>query len=473
MQNQIQIPTTEPERQYYFIGEAKKLLEKEEKEVGRKLTFHVTTFGCQMNARDSEKLRGILEDVGYEKSDSEDADLVVYNTCTVRENADNRVFGRLGILHGYKDKNPHMRIAICGCMIQEKNVVDKIRKSYPFVDIMFGTHNIHELAELLTENMKTGKTTVHVLEKGAEPVENLPIDRTYRFKTGINISFGCNNFCSYCIVPYVRGREKSRDPKAILTEVEGMVKDGVKEVMLLGQNVNSYGKELNPTVSFAELLHEVDQVPGIERIRFMTSHPKDLSQELIDTIAASKHVCHHIHLPLQSGSTRILKDMNRHYTKESYLDLVRRIREAIPDVALSTDIIVGYPGETEEDFEETMDVVRKVRYDSAFTFEYSKRSGTPAASRPDQVPADVVKDRFSRLLAEVQRYGRERAQALEGRTGKVLVESVNRENPALVTGRLENNSVVHFPGSPDLIGQIVNVKLSECHGFYYIGEMQE
>lgn len=472
MQNQVQIPTTEPERQYYFIGEARKLLKREEEEAGRKLTFHVTTFGCQMNARDSEKLRGILEDIGYEKSDSEDADFVVYNTCTVRENADNRVFGRLGILHGYKDQNPHMKIAICGCMIQEKQVVDKIKQSYPFVDIMFGTHNIHELAELLTENLKTGKRTVHVLEKGDEPVENLPIDRTYRFKTGINISYGCNNFCSYCIVPYVRGREKSRDPKAILSEVEKMVKDGVKEVMLLGQNVNSYGKELDPPVSFAELLHDVDEVEGIERIRFMTSHPKDLSQELIDTIASSRHVCHHIHLPLQSGSSRILKDMNRRYTKESYLDLVRRIREAIPDVALSTDIIVGYPGETEEDFEETLDVVRRVRYDSAFTFEYSKRSGTPAAERPDQVPPEVVKERFSRLLTEVQKYGRERAMALEGQTGKVLVESVNRETPGFVTGRLENNSVVHFPGSPDLIGQIVPVKLTECHGFYYIGEME-
>ena len=464
-------PQTEPERQYYFIDIAKDLLKKEEEKAGRKLTFHVTTFGCQMNARDSEKLSGILEQIGYIKEESEKADFVVYNTCTVRENADNRVYGRLGILNGYKKKNPFMRIALCGCMMQEENVVRKIKESYSFVDIMFGTHNIHELAELVVANLQTNAMTVHILDHGQNPVENLPIDREYKFKTGINIMFGCNNFCSYCIVPYVRGRERSREPKAIINEIERMVQDGVKEIMLLGQNVNSFGKDLDPVMTFSELLHEIDQIPGLERIRFMTSHPKDLSQELIDEIAVSKHVCHHIHLPLQSGSSRLLKDMNRHYTKESYLDLVDRIRKAIPDVALTTDIIVGYPGETEEDFEETMDVVRKVKYDSAFTFEYSPRTGTPAASRPDQVPADVVKARFDRLLKEVQKYGREKAKELEGSVGKVLVESLNREDENLVTGRLENNSVVHFPGDASLIGSIVTVKLTECRGFYYFGEM--
>lgn len=466
-----EIPTNEPDRQRYFINEDRKLLKLKEADLGRKLTFHVTTFGCQMNARDSEKLRGILEEIGYIPSESEDCDLVIYNTCTVRENADNRVYGRLGILHGYKKKNPGMKIAVCGCMIQEEHVVNRIRESYRFVDLLFGTHNVYQLAELLHESFMKEGMTIHVLDKAEKIVEDLPQVRTYPFKAGVNIMYGCNNFCSYCIVPYVRGRERSRTPQAILREIEKQVEDGVVEVMLLGQNVNSYGKGLENPISFAELLLEIDKIPGLERIRFMTSHPKDLSQELIDAIAKSKHVCHHIHLPLQSGSSRLLKDMNRHYDKEAYLDLVRRIREAIPDVALTTDIIVGYPGETDEDFEETMDVVKQVGFDSAFTFEYSRRSGTPAATRPDQVAQEVVTERFNRLLKQVQEDGRNRAKALEGQTRTVLVEEVNREDDSLVSGRMENNSVVHFKGSSDLIGKIVPVHLTSCKGFYYLGEI--
>lgn len=466
-----EIPTNEPDRQRYFINEDRKLLKLKEADLGRKLTFHVTTFGCQMNARDSEKLRGILEEIGYIPSESEDCDLVIYNTCTVRENADNRVYGRLGILHGYKKKNPGMMIAVCGCMIQEEHVVNRIRESYRFVDLLFGTHNVYQLAELLHESFMKEGMTIHVLDKAEKIVEDLPQVRTYPFKAGVNIMYGCNNFCSYCIVPYVRGRERSRTPQAILREIEKQVEDGVVEVMLLGQNVNSYGKGLENPISFAELLLEIDMIPGLERIRFMTSHPKDLSQELIDAIAKSKHVCHHIHLPLQSGSSRLLKDMNRHYDKEAYLDLVRRIREAIPDVALTTDIIVGYPGETDEDFEETMDVVKQVGFDSAFTFEYSRRSGTPAATRPDQVAQEVVTERFNRLLKQVQEDGRNRAKALEGQTRTVLVEEVNREDDSLVSGRMENNSVVHFKGTSDLIGKIVPVHLTSCKGFYYLGEI--
>ena len=466
-----EIPTNEPDRQRYFINEDRKLLKLKEADLGRKLTFHVTTFGCQMNARDSEKLRGILEEIGYIPSESEDCDLVIYNTCTVRENADNRVYGRLGILHGYKKKNPGMKIAVCGCMIQEEHVVNRIRESYRFVDLLFGTHNVYQLAELLHESFMKEGMTIHVLDKAEKIVEDLPQVRTYPFKAGVNIMYGCNNFCSYCIVPYVRGRERSRTPQAILREIEKQVEDGVVEVMLLGQNVNSYGKGLENPISFAELLLEIDKIPGLERIRFMTSHPKDLSQELIDAIAKSKHVFHHIHLPLQSGSSRLLKDMNRHYDKEAYLDLVRRIREAIPDVALTTDIIVGYPGETDEDFEETMDVVKQVGFDSAFTFEYSRRSGTPAATRPDQVAQEVVTERFNRLLKQVQEDGRNRAKALEGQTRTVLVEEVNREDDSLVSGRMENNSVVHFKGTSDLIGKIVPVHLTSCKGFYYLGEI--
>ena len=469
--NQETINFRETEKQLEYIEEGRAILKELSDEKGRELTCHVTTFGCQMNARDSEKLRGILEAMGYKNIESEEADLVIYNTCTVRENADNHVYGRLGILNGYKKKNPDMKIGICGCMMQEAQIVDKIKKSYPFVDIIFGTHNIHELAELVVKNLRSGKREVDIWDKADSIVEDLPTDRKYSFKSGINIMFGCDNFCSYCIVPYVRGRERSREPKDILNEIEKLSKDGVKEIMLLGQNVNSYGKTLDDPMSFADLLREVDKVPGIQRIRFMTSHPKDLSEDLIDAIAESDHVCHHIHLPLQSGSSRILKLMNRHYDKDKYLSLVDSIREKIPDVSLTTDIIVGFPGETEEDFDETMDVIEKVRFDSAFTFQYSKRTGTPAARMEDQVPKEVVTYRFNRLLKRVQEIGKEETKKLEGQVLTVLPEEINREDSSLLTGRLENNSVVHFPGDSSLIGSIVKVKLTKAENFYYYGEL--
>ena len=310
---------------------------------------------------------------------------------------------------------------------------------------------------------------VDVWENTDQIVEQLPNERKFRFKSGVNIMFGCNNFCSYCIVPYVRGRERSREPREIIREIENFVADGVVEVMLLGQNVNSYGKNLDQPITFAQLLEQIEQIEGLERIRFMTSHPKDLSDELIAVMAKSKKICRHLHLPLQSGSSRLLKIMNRHYDKEQYLTLVEKIRAAMPDIALTTDIIVGFPGETEEDFEETMDVVRKVRYDSAFTFIYSKRTGTPAAKMEDQVPEDVVKVRFDRLLKEVQEIAAEKSAVLTGQIQDVLVESVNHQDDILLTGRLGNNSVVHFPGSRELIGQIIPVRLDVCKGFYYIG----
>lgn len=464
------IPVTEPQRQYYFMGKVKEIVDEKTRDLGRPLTFHVTTFGCQMNARDSEKLRGILLKCGYTEKDDEDADLVLYNTCTVRENADNKVFGRLGVLHGYKKKNKEMLIGLCGCMAQESPVIEKIRKSYPFVDMVFGTHNVYMLAEILYERLTDDKKIVDVRDKADQIVENLPLERKYSFKSGINIMFGCDNFCSYCIVPYVRGRERSREPEAIIDEIKRLVADGVIEVMLLGQNVNSYGKGLDEQISFADLLRRVNEIDGLKRIRFMTSHPKDLSDDLIDAMAECDKVCNHLHLPLQSGSDRILKDMNRHYTKEKYLTLVDKIRNRIPDIALTTDIIVGYPGETEGDFEETMDVVKRVQYDSAFTFIYSKRSGTPAARRDDQIPEEVIKDRFDRLLAEVRSDGEKKAGALTGQTLPVLVEEVNKQDKSLVTGRLTNNSVVHLPGDESLIGKIVDVRLEECKGFYYLGD---
>ena len=464
-------PIEEPERQYYYIKKAAYYVKQLEEELGRKLTFFVKTFGCQMNARDSEKLTGTLLAAGYVPSENEDADFVIYNTCTVRENANNKVYGKLGYLHGYKKKNPHMMIAMCGCMMQEEKVVEKIKSSYRFVDLIFGTHNIFQFAELLTKAFENRKMTIEVWDGTDQIVENLPSERKYPFKSGVNIMFGCNNFCSYCIVPYVRGRERSRLPEEILNEIRELAADGVVEIMLLGQNVNSYGKTLEEPMTFARLLQEIEKIDGIERIRFMTSHPKDLSDELIAVMAASKKICRHIHLPLQSGSTRILEQMNRRYTKEQYLTLVDKIRAAMPDIAITTDIIVGFPGETEEDFLETMDVVDKVRYDSAFTFIYSKRTGTPAAIMENQVSGDQVKHRFDRLLSLVQTAASKRADALTGRIEPVLVESINEQNESLVTGRLSNNSVVHLPGTAQMIGTIVNVKLTECKGFYYIGEV--
>ena len=462
-------PVKEPERQYWFMKKARQLVRERSEELGRPLTACTVTFGCQMNARDSEKLAGVLERIGYVETEDEKADFVIYNTCTVRENANLRVYGRLGYLHTLKKKNPHMMIALCGCMMQEPQVVEKLKKSYPFVNLIFGTHNIYKFAELVVSALLSDRMVIDIWKDTDKIVEDLPTERKYPFKSGVNIMFGCNNFCSYCIVPYVRGRERSRNPRDIIREIERLVADGVVEVMLLGQNVNSYGKNLEEPMTFAQLLQEVEKIQGLKRIRFMTSHPKDLSDELIEVMKNSKKICRHIHLPLQSGSSRILKLMNRRYDKERYLELVRKIREAMPDISLTTDIIVGFPGETEEDFLETMDVVEKVRYDSAFTFIYSKRTGTPAAVMEDQVPEEVVKDRFDRLLKKVQEIGREMSSRDRGTVQEVLVEEQNNQDPHLVTGRLSNNLLVHFPGDTSLIGQLCQVELLECRGFYYMG----
>ena len=467
-------PLQEPDRQYYFIEKAKDIFAEKCKEADRTLTFCVTTFGCQMNARDSEKLVGVLELIGYkEEPDEEKADFVIYNTCTVRENANLRVYGRLGQLGAKKKKNPHMFIGLCGCMMQEPTVVEKIKKSYRFVDLIFGTHNIYKFAELIVTRFESERMVIDIWKDTDKIVEDLPSERKFSFKSGVNIMFGCNNFCSYCIVPYVRGRERSREPKDIIREIEKLVADGVCEIMLLGQNVNSYGKTLDNPITFAELLREVNKIEGLKRIRFMTSHPKDLSDDLIMAIKECDKVCKHMHLPLQSGSSRVLKEMNRHYDKEKYLDEVKRLREQIPDIAITTDIIVGFPGETEEDFLETMDVVKQVRYDSAFTFIYSKRTGTRAATMENQVPDDVVKDRFDRLLKEVQTISSEKAKCYEGKVVPVLAEEMDDQKDGYLTGRMDNNSIVHFPGTEDMIGNIYNVKLDECRGFYYMGEIKE
>ncbi|MCR5477904.1 MAG: tRNA (N6-isopentenyl adenosine(37)-C2)-methylthiotransferase MiaB [Lachnospiraceae bacterium] len=437
---------------------------------GTPQTACVVTFGCQMNARDSEKLIGVLRTVGYTITESEDADFVLYNTCSVRDNANQRLYGRLGTCGGYRKNRPGMRIGLCGCMAQEEVVRKKLGDSYPFVTLLFGTHNLYKFPEYLYRLLSGEKRVEEIWNDTPNIVEGLPTERKYRFKSGVNIMFGCNNFCTYCIVPYVRGREKSREAADILEEIRALAADGVTEVMLLGQNVNSYGLGLEGAPSFAQLLEQVSEVEGIRRIRFMTSHPKDLSEDLIRVLRDNEKVCKHLHLPLQSGSSHILKAMNRRYSKEKYLELALRIREEVPDLAMTTDIMVGFPGETAADVDDTLDVIRKVEFDNAFTFIYSKRPGTPASCFPNQPDEAYVKEQFARVLDLVQETSKKRAALLEGQVAEALVEEVNPSDASLVTGRLSNNMIVHFPGEASLVGSYQTVTLKECKGFYYLGE---
>lgn len=469
----LEAPLEEPARQYYFMAKARKYVKAMSEKLGRPLFSAVVTFGCQMNARDSEKLAGILEQIGYRMVDEETrADFVIYNTCTVRDNANQRVYGRLGALNHQKKANPYLKIALCGCMMQEAAVIEKIQKSYRFVDLIFGTHNIYKLAELLTASFSRKGMVVDIWQDTDKIVEDLPVERKYPFKSGINIMFGCDNYCSYCIVPYVRGKERSRQPEDIVREIRSLVDDGVAEVMLLGQNVNSYGRNLKEEITFAGLLKRIEEIPGLKRIRFMTPHPKDLSDELIQVMKNSAKICRHLHLPMQSGSTRILEKMNREYTREEYLALAQKIRREIPDIALTTDIIVGFPTETHEDVEDTIDMVRQVGFDNAFTFIYSKRTGTPATAM-EQVPQEEVKKEFDRLLQVVQEVARERCKRLIGQVQEVLFEEINEQDQTMLTGRLSNNSTVHVKASPDLLGKILPVRLTEARGFYYLGELAE
>lgn len=442
-------------------------------------TYKIVTFGCQMNARDSEKLAGILETKGYKEIDDEKiADIVIFNTCTVRENANQKLYGHIGQLKSSYLKNKKKIIGICGCMMQEKDEVKTISEKYPYVKLIFGTHNIEEFSDLIDEVILTNKKIIRVYDKSNNIEKNLPTKRVYKFKCGINIMYGCDNFCTYCIVPYVRGRERSRDVDSIINEIKNVANDGVIEVMLLGQNVNSYkGKASdkyafrdNLNVSFSELLNEVCKIDEIKRVRFMTSHPKDLSIEIINVIKNNKKVCRHIHLPVQSGSDEILEKMNRHYDRKKYLDVIKSIRDNIEDVAITTDIIVGFPGETEKDFEDTISLIQEVAYDSVFTFEYSKRTGTKAAEMINQVPQNIVKERFARLLKVVEESSGHNTLKYEGRVMEVLVESEDKISGKL-TGRLSNNYLVHFEADKKYIGEIVNVKLLKSKGFYFEGEL--
>ncbi|TCT14996.1 tRNA-2-methylthio-N6-dimethylallyladenosine synthase [Natranaerovirga pectinivora] len=470
-EKEIVIGENEARIQKNIIEELATRFQEEYERTGNKKKFYIQTYGCQMNARDSEKLKGILEHIGYIETDNEiNADFILYNTCTVRENANQKVYGRVGHLKTLKKSKKDLMIALCGCMMQEDAVIETIKKSYNHVDIIFGTHNIYKLAELIKAKLDTGDMIIDIWKEHKEIVEDLPSIRKHDFKASVNIMYGCNNFCSYCIVPYVRGRERSRNPEDIVNEIKALVDDGVVEIMLLGQNVNSYGQTVDNEITFAGLLKQIEAIEGLERIRFMTSHPKDLSDELIETIGKSTKICSNLHLPLQSGSTRILEKMNRKYTRDQYLDLVMKIKAVRPDIALTTDIIVGFPGETEEDFEETLEVMRAVEYDNAFTFIYSKRTGTPAAKLEEQVPEDIVKDRFNRLLETLHPSVNKKAKEQVGKTVKVLVEELNGQGDGLVTGRLSSNHLVHLKGDKDLIGKIIDVKILEAKNFYLIGE---
>jgi tRNA-2-methylthio-N6-dimethylallyladenosine synthase len=424
--------------------------------------YYLNTFGCQMNEHDSEKLAGMLSNMGYvETDDVDESDLIIYNTCCVREHAEQKVYGHLGSLKRLKEEKPELKIAICGCMMQQKEVVSHIEKTYRHVDLIFGTHNLHKFPELLYKSFDRDKMIIDVLYADGQIVENIPVKRKDNIKAWITVMYGCNNFCSYCIVPYVRGRERSREVKDIKEEVMMLGRQGFKEITLLGQNVNSYGKDLSVKVTFAELLYQLNEVPGIERIRFLTSHPKDLSDELIFAMRDLDKVCEHLHLPFQAGSTKVLKEMNRGYTKEEYLELVMKVKENIPGISLTTDIIVGFPGETDEDFEDTLDIIRKVRFDSAYTFLYSKRTGTPAAKSKNQVPDEVKKERFERLLTLQNSISREINETFLGKKVEILVEGISKTNDNIYTGRTRGNKIVNYKGGEDDIGKLKNVLIEE------------
>lgn len=433
-------------------------------------TYKIMTFGCQMNENDSEKISGLLKNMGYTpEEDVHKAGVVILNTCSVRENADVRVFGNLGTFKSVKKVNPDLVLAVCGCMMQQPEIVKKIKEKYPQVDLVFGTHNIHQFPQMLGNYLQRGERIFEIWDDSSEIIEDLPVDRKYPFKSFVTIMNGCNNFCTYCIVPYTRGREVSRQPEKIIEEVTRLAGEGCLEVTLLGQNVNSYGNDLKTGYHFADLLRDLNQIEKIKRIRFMTSHPKDLTDEVIEAIAQYDKVCPAIHLAIQSGSTRVLKAMNRRYTKEQIIDLVDRVRSRIPDVAITTDIIVGFPGETEEDFQDTLEVMRACKFDSAFSFIYSIRTGTPAATMENQIPDEIKHDRLNRLLDVLRDISFGLNSKYEGRVLPVLVEEPSKNNTDRLSGRTETGKLVNFEGSFDHIGQIVNVKITKAGSFSLTG----
>lgn len=453
------------------LKEKEYLLRVKEHFKNKKHTYFVETYGCQMNVRDSQTLMGMFKEMGYEKSaDRNSADAVIFNTCCVREGAEDRLLGNLGKLKSEKKKRPDMLIMICGCMMQEKGSLEKIKKRFPFVDVVFGTHNTFEMPKLMFNALNKNKQ-YSLFEKESDIIEDMPVLREKDVFAFINIMYGCNNFCSYCIVPYVRGRERSRKSQDIIKEATLLSKNGVKEITLLGQNVNSYGKGCD--ISFPDLLRELNKIDGLERIRFMTSHPKDLSDDLIKAMAQCEKVCKYIHLPVQSGSNRILEKMNRHYTREDYLTIVKKLREAMPEIAITTDIIVGFPGETDEDFQDTYDLYKEVCYNSAFTFIYSKRIGTPAAKMEDQVSSEKTRERMARLIALSEECSLKSNEIYLNNTYPVLVEGKAKKDENLLCGKTDHGRTVVFASEKDLTGKLVNVKITKIKLNVLVGEIVE
>ena len=431
---------------------------------------HVHSFGCQQNVSDGEKIKGMLAQMGYGFTpETAFADLILFNTCAVRENAEDRVFGNIGALKKLKEKNRNLIIAVGGCMVQQEHIAQRMRKSFPQVDIIFGTHVMHTLPQMIYEKLSENRRTLSIPESDGVIAEGLPVIRESKVKASVPIMYGCNNFCTYCIVPYVRGRERSRRPEEIIKEIEGLIGEGYKEITLLGQNVNSYGKEYG--VDFSDLLSMICKIDGDFIVRFMTSHPKDVPDKLIKTIAENPKIERHFHLPVQSGSDRVLRAMNRKYPAEAYLALTEKMKAEIPDISLSTDIIVGFPGETDEDFEETLDVIRRVGYEMMFQFIYSKRDGTPAAKSEEQVPDEVKTERFKRLLSVQEPIAEALAQKYVGKTIRVLCEGKSKNNPEKYTGRDTAMKIVLFDGDESMTGKFVSIKISEAHAFALYGEV--
>lgn len=465
------ISEAQKERQAEFLMRLKKINDDFCKANGRKPLCNTETYGCQQNENDTERIRGILKEAGYDFCENaQDADLVIYNTCAVRENAEDRVYGRLGILRHIKESKPELVIGLCGCMVQQENMAEKIRKVHDHVDLIFGTHALYKLPELLWEVLEKRHTVTDVENSDGSICEDLPIFRDSESKAWVSIMYGCNNFCSYCIVPYVRGRERSRKPDVILAEIRDLVKHGVTEICLLGQNVNSYGKDLDEQCDFSDLLQMVNDIEGVERIRFMTSHPKDFGDKLIKTMKNCSKVCHQLHLPFQAGNNRVLAEMNRKYTKEEYLEKIKKVKAEMPDIALSTDVIVGFPTETNEDFEDTLNILKEVEFDTIFSFIYSRRAGTPAAKLDFVLTDEEIHRNFDRLLDVQNEISRRKNEAYVGRICTVLVDGVSKNNKETLSGRTDTGKIVNFKGDKNLTGKYVDVKITEAHTWSLNGQ---
>ncbi len=466
------IDDAEKEKQKVFLAQIKEINEHFYKTHGRRPLCNTETYGCQQNENDTERIRGILKEAGYDFCDrAEDADLVIYNTCAVRENAEDKVYGRLGILHHIKESKPELIVGLCGCMVQQENMAEKIRKVHSHVDLIFGTHALYKLPELLLEVLKTKKPIIDVKSSDGAICEDIPILRESSDKAWISIMYGCNNFCSYCIVPYVRGRERSRKPQKILAEIKDLVNSGVTEICLLGQNVNSYGKDLEENIDFSDLLRMVNDLEGVKRIRFMTSHPKDFGDKLISAMKECDKVCHQLHLPFQAGNDRVLKEMNRKYTKAEYLEKIKKVKAEIPDISLSTDVIVGFPTETKEDFEDTLEVLREVEYDNIFSFIYSRREGTPAAKLDFVLTEEEIHENFNRLLEVQNEISKQKNDRYVGNIYTVLVDGESKNNKETLSGRTDTGKIVNFKGDKSLKGQYVKVKVTEAHTWSLNGEI--